>query len=540
MDFSKRAVSEKCLLLAVAGICWVSGRAYGTTPVVSSLSATSQVQGNIVTVTGSHMMDTDLSGLRIPPNQASFEGSSFTADGWTDANAGDKNAIDASVKIVGNQSYRNHIYSFQTEVGMPDPCPNYYYGGYLERLYPNESWNVVYFRYYVRYSNGFVWPNNYMKQLYMREGWCMNPEMGLPSYKISQPNEPAVFTFPRPLVNGRWYCLEGRFHFDGSPGELWLDGQSMGTGSPGPGSKPWYGFMLGTVNSGCFSGSPQASSYIWFDDFNFSNTRRVRPEALVYLADGMNFATAKKVSQELISISDNSIQFKTNYGGIGYGPFFLFVVNNRNEVSTPYSAGTGKQTDFTPPAVSNMTPASGQAGLPPFISIKLSLTDLESGMDLSSISMKVNGQSVKPSTVVISNGYSLTYKPTVYFDSGSTVAVVVNAKDLAGNAMPALSYSFTIRGTVGIWDRSRASGLNSNFLVKVGPEFVRFSFPSWGNGAGVFTVQDLLGREIWRSAIPAKGNQVNWPYGDQVKEGVYVAKLQQGPRFVFERFSFVK
>lgn len=307
-----------------------------TPPVISAVSANPLAQGVTATITGTYLEDRNLTGLKIPPPKGGFEGTSFTADGWYDANYNNANELDLSVRITGNKSYRNHIYKFQREDlgGGQYGCPSYYYGGYLERTY-GENWPVFYFRYYVRYNKGFVWPDNYMKQLYMRSGWCMNVMMGATGYGIFQPGA-AYFGFPKALEGDRWYCLEGRFHRDGSAGELWLDDKSVGKGGPGAGGS-WDGFMLGTVNSGCFSANPQASSYIWFDDFNFSTTGRIRPEALVYLSTSPDFNSGTKVSQELLYISDNSIQFKPNATGLGTGPLFLFVVNNKGEVSAGYS-----------------------------------------------------------------------------------------------------------------------------------------------------------------------------------------------------------
>lgn len=344
-------------MLSFFAVLLLSAALYATTPVIAKVSVSSFVQGSVVIVMGSHLRDTDLSGLELSQTQSNFEGASLASDGWAEVvDYGNTGALtlDRTVFLTGAQSFCTRLFRCATE-GSGYRC------GAFIRDYPrayNNPMQNVYVRYYVRYAKGFQWPNNYLKQFYFHgqtSGFCFQPMVPTQGfgYASAQPNV-SYYRFSKPMAEERWYCIEGRFNADGS-GEMWLDGKSIGTGGPGPNPGGWYYFEIGTPNASTFATNPD--SKIWFDGFNMSETRRINPEAMVYLANGPNFATATKVSQELLYLSDTDLRFKVDVTGLGTGPLYLFVVNNRNENSAAFLPTTGIHY-----STSSAAPGVGAAG----------------------------------------------------------------------------------------------------------------------------------------------------------------------------------
>ncbi len=99
--------------------------------------------------------------------------------------------------------------------------------------------------------------------------------------------------------------------------------------------------------------------------------------------------------------------------------------------------------DTNPPYTSDHVPAKNAQNVPVNSSIILHLKDDVSGVEASSITLKVNNQVVVPAITGIPADYTITYNPTQNFDYQQTVQVDVDAKDLAGNQMVAESYVFT-------------------------------------------------------------------------------------------------
>ncbi len=100
-----------------------------------------------------------------------------------------------------------------------------------------------------------------------------------------------------------------------------------------------------------------------------------------------------------------------------------------------------------PPYTSDHNPADGDIAVPVDTDIVVHILDDESGVDVATISMTVEVESVSvPGTLDIagtSSEYILTFNPDADFDNLQVVDVTVDASDLAGNAMTTDSYSFT-------------------------------------------------------------------------------------------------
>ena len=121
---------------------------------------------------------------------------------------------------------------------------------------------------------------------------------------------------------------------------LWLDGELKGTFLDAPivagnCQERWAHLLVGTVNCGGNADYPLVQD-LWLDGVAVSE-RRIYPEALVYLADSPEFATANKVSQALEHVADDAIRITVNPGPLGSDGRYLFVVNNRNERSSPHA-----------------------------------------------------------------------------------------------------------------------------------------------------------------------------------------------------------
>jgi hypothetical protein len=113
-------------------------------------------------------------------------------------------------------------------------------------------------------------------------------------------------------------------------------------------------------------------------------------------------------------------------------------------------------TDTTPPAVSNRNPASGATSVPINTNVAFTLSDSGVGVNISSVSFTVNGTVVfdgttSPTMTVTGSPaqYLFTWNPLTNYSFGQVVPVIIDAKDLNGNAMAQVSYSFTVESSPG-------------------------------------------------------------------------------------------
>jgi hypothetical protein len=121
-----------------------------------------------------------------------------------------------------------------------------------------------------------------------------------------------------------------------------MDGQSLGTWNHPNQNTTWDWIEYGIPNWDGTTGPMN----VWFDRFVYSNSR-IYPSSTVEIGDQSEYATATKVYQEPLFLSDGSVQVKADLTGLGAGPYYLFVTNNRQERSTAYLLG---EADTTPPA----------------------------------------------------------------------------------------------------------------------------------------------------------------------------------------------
>ena len=173
-------------------------------------------------------------------------------------------------------------------------------------------------------------------------------------------------------------------------------------------------------------------------------------------------------------------------------------------------------TDTSAPTVSGLSPAADSIQMPLDRLVILHVADNGEGVDANSLTIKVSDNIVYTGDTADYNSsygrchrtgakadYTFIYQPNTAFDYDHKVSVVVNAQDLAGNAMSQYSYSFVTK--------TRSFGEN---------KMVNSSSKNIGKGHPA-AVRDIAGN-IW----------VAWHAGPMsssgMKRGIYVGKLPAG------------
>lgn len=351
---------------------------YLATSAAISEAAVAVQSGEIANLRGKGFLDqaTD-HWIHWTESQGSFEdtdgwvrsGNCWKRDNWEcwaqTEEQRDMDAIfDASVAVLGNQSYRNRLQYTQADWEHPkeDPGKGIYH--------PLTWWDApdseqYFYRYYVRYSGPtFKWTNNSFKQVYVHNLFNMNPCMwddipegkGPSMYDIQAGDRLFVHLGKRMELD-QWYCielmvrkvgggLELKFWLDGTPCAIYDSNNNLLT-SPwmdsyreSDGSLRFGPLELGTINCQNWTEDQlPVDQSIWFDGFAMSPYRRIYPAATVEIGDGPDYWTAHRVKQNLIWMKDQEVKFRTDLSGLGDGPYYLWVTNNLSELSMAYRIG---------------------------------------------------------------------------------------------------------------------------------------------------------------------------------------------------------
>jgi len=120
------------------------------------------------------------------------------------------------------------------------------------------------------------------------------------------------------------------------------------------------------------------------------------------------------------------------------------------QVYGSYSAERKFTVDVSKPYTSNHNPAKNATGVPINTNIMVNIQDVLSGVNQSSIVMKINGNIVSPIITGAASNYTLTYNPASDFNYNQTVTVSIDAEDNAGNVMNTDSYIFTTASSIDI------------------------------------------------------------------------------------------
>jgi hypothetical protein len=332
---------NNCLfnILCIVCVCL----SYATTPQISNVTETAQSGSNIITISGQYMMDENKINWGTAYKTGTkygFEGSSYTSDGYGEAPdvSPQERAYDTSVKLMGNKSFRGRIY------GNSSNCPG---GNHSSGLYITLSEDGVgsstdfYVRLYSRWRStgtGSKWPLSHIKMLDVQgsgDQMYFQPAAGsnLPTQmSMVYDSTPHNYTVSNFLQEDRWYCMEARFKTS-SPHNftVWVDGTQIASVTPS--SVGTYAYILFNIINACEFVNLDLTN--WTDGFTVS-TSRIYPSSVIEVGNSSDYAGSKKVYQEPLFLSDSSVQVKLNLNGLGSGPYYLWVTNNRQERSTAY------------------------------------------------------------------------------------------------------------------------------------------------------------------------------------------------------------
>jgi hypothetical protein len=337
--------------------------AHAATPTISNVSGTVNT-GQTLTVTGSNMVDENKTGWDDTVMEG-FETTIGLPMAYSGENTGScQITFDTSAnKILGTQSIKFRQHGAWSGAGV-GACYVVKYGedGLMGDRYVSS---------YIRYdasAGGNEWPDNFMKafltvedpsddQLYLQPH--MNNGAAPDSWYANTNSTNYDFDWPYgSMVNNRWYHIEF-YYKNSSPKNLkvWVDGQLMIDVTP-TGDSPGLYPELGIINLSSTSSGFDMS--MWADRW-VTSSNRIYPSSKIEIANSATYATATKRYQEPVYLSDGSVQIKADLTGLGAGPYYLFVTNNRQEVSSAYNLSGEQPPDTEPPTRSAGSPTGALA-----------------------------------------------------------------------------------------------------------------------------------------------------------------------------------
>jgi hypothetical protein len=300
-----------------------------------------------------------------------FEGTSYDADGYTyapDMNMQEM-VYDSDIRLMGNKSYRGRIYGNSAD---SDYTENHSCGLYIslsEDGISNPENSDWYVRGYFRWHSdgaGSLWPRSHIKMIDIQgsssgEQWYFQPApndsgTSLPTTMWVLPGSSSV-SVSNFLQDNRWYCMEGRFKTS-SPHEftVWVDGTQIASYSPSDHDATIWALLFNIINARVFTNLNLSN---WTDNLAVS-TSRIYPSTMVEISDNATYGAGTVVKQQLYSdgthaaISDTNIYIKADLTGLGGGPYYLWVTNNKQERSSTYALGDDPP-DTTPPSAQGCT-----------------------------------------------------------------------------------------------------------------------------------------------------------------------------------------
>jgi hypothetical protein len=92
--------------------------------------------------------------------------------------------------------------------------------------------------------------------------------------------------------------------------------------------------MMGIINA-CGTNAAFDLDH-WWDGFAASKSR-VGLASMIEIGNSPDYATATRVYQAPQYLSEITSQIKVDLSGLGSGPYYLWVTNNRGERSLPFS-----------------------------------------------------------------------------------------------------------------------------------------------------------------------------------------------------------
>ncbi|MEF3692213.1 MAG: hypothetical protein V3574_04145 [Candidatus Moraniibacteriota bacterium] len=333
---------------------FLTNRLWAATPEVFSVSE-NPIDGQTLTISGSNMVDHNTANWNMNGTDWNFEGAGYIVDGYdvpTEDNMGlcaepayAGISYDSSVKLMGAKSIRFHQQGAFSGPGVG--------GCYVYATPSPVVGDDIYVSGYVRYDSsagGDEWPDNYLKLFLALGGPTENllyfqPDSRLDGggpasrFLMYENNTSTYGDIPGgPIKNNRWYYIEA-YYKNSSPKryQAWIDGVQIGDWVPtGNINSPWY-FDLGMINMS--ETSPTFDMKLNIDRFVVASSR-IYPASTIEIGNHPNYEEGVIRYQEPVFLSDNSIQIKVNLEGLGEGPYYLWITNNKQERSAYYFLGT--------------------------------------------------------------------------------------------------------------------------------------------------------------------------------------------------------
>jgi hypothetical protein len=221
-----------------------------------------------------------------------------------------------------------------------------------------------------------------------------------------------------------------------------------------------------------------------------------------------------------------------NYSATGLPSGATFISQNFSWTPTPSQVGsyqvtftasdgqlqdsevvtiTAHSADTSAPTVNGLSPAADSIQVPLNSLVILHVTDSGTGVDVNSVTIKVNNNTVYTGNTADYSSpyghcrrsgneanYAFIYQPNAIFDYDQTVNVTVNAQDLARNTMNQYSYSFATE--MRSFGKNKIVNSDSDNLSKGNPATVR---DSKGNIWAAWHAGPAGSREIYVGRLAA-------------------------------------
>ncbi len=325
---------------------------FAATPVISSVTGTVST-GRTLTISGTTLMDENKTNWFSPFKTGTaygFEGASYTADGYDiapDEMTHGTRGYDTNVKLSGNKSiYGRVTVSEKTGAGFGVELPS--------------TQTDIYTRFYTRWhsAGSWKWPTSYIKMhlplgnygdaCYFQPDYSSGstlPTHMFAKYSNSTQSLDVSSTF---MEDNRWYCMEIRnktsttTNFTG-----WVDGVQVLNVNNHTGVGATQRVLFGLINMCCQGSGFDLTE--WIDNLAVSSSR-VYCSSIVEIGNNSDYASATKIYQAPTSLSDTSITVTVDLSGLGAGPYYLWVTNNRQERSAVYTLSGGGEVGPSAPA----------------------------------------------------------------------------------------------------------------------------------------------------------------------------------------------
>jgi len=353
-------VEKNSIVVLLMTILLFPSAVFATTPAITNVTGTVS-QGQTLTITGTTMVDEDKTNWMTMFTSGTTYGFETTGtidkdsggDGYdpTSGSIGNSNCTigtDATVKLMGSRSLKVADHGTCTTTSC----------GECDLYFTSSNPNNTFLRFYARFNQS-TWPTAYQKLAIVIPAsasygdWYFQPYTagGTPEYMLLRGGDSESGTnqaIPSGAIqNSRWYCFEVQFNHTGNYIHGWVDGVSLGANVTMTNSDTVDYIAFGVPNYQFNSTpSPEWTTEIWFDSLT-SSSSRIYPSSIVEIGDSATYATATKVYQVPTTLSDTSVVITADLTGLGAGPYYLFVTNNKQETSSAYNLTGGGTTTMT-------------------------------------------------------------------------------------------------------------------------------------------------------------------------------------------------